>query len=347
MFLCLQVPQPATGTVSLSAALEGHLFSAECATAIRERSHSLSALHISDIQLPLNIYLTQYDELWRSCSCMIWWEIFFWSAPTICCKRQRCHPKTICQFIVLLRLMLMFLQPAWLAYLFCQLKMSSDTGNENTSWHLDILFQFVFLSHTPPVIGWSSLLIVQMCLPVCTSILDNESEKKRKERCSSSWMFSLKSVIGSRWINPVNNQTSSVFPFFPCKTHQITIYFVGFDMPERIRGHLLAVISLENIGSICKWASVRKTWCLLGWWLQQNINPLKKKTISSLGWSQVLCVLSWCVPVQCKRSWGGLEAPHANKKRHFVKMLDGVCQLCGGLPPATLVKGHITLSECS
>lgn len=187
--------------------------------------------------------------------------------------------------------MLMFLQPAWLAYLFCQLKMSSDTGNENTSWHLDILFQFVFLSHTPPVIGWSSLLIVQMCLPVCTSVLDNDSEKKRKERCSSSWMFSLKSVIGSRWINPVNNQTSSVFPFFPCKTHQITIDFVGFDVPERIRGHLLAVISLENIGSISKWASVRKTWCLLGQCLQQNINPLKKKA-----WVGVKCCV-YCLDV--------------------------------------------------
>lgn len=155
--------------------------------------------------------------------------------------------------------MLMLLQPAWLAYLFCQLKMSSDIRNTKRRWHLDIRFQFVFLSHAPPVIGWSSLLIMQMCLPVCTSITDNDSEKERKERRSSSWMFSLKSVIGSRWINPVNNQTSSVFLFFPCKTHQMIIDFVGFDVPERIRGHLLAVISLENIGSICKWASVRKT----------------------------------------------------------------------------------------
>lgn len=48
----------------------------------------------------------------------------------------------------------------------------------------------------------------------CTSLLDNDSEKERKERRPSSWMFSLKSVIGSRWINPVNNQTSSVFLFF-------------------------------------------------------------------------------------------------------------------------------------
>lgn len=39
--------------------------------------------------------------------------------------------------------MLKALQPGWLAYLFCQLKMSSDAGTTHTRWHLRIRFDFL------------------------------------------------------------------------------------------------------------------------------------------------------------------------------------------------------------
>lgn len=70
----LPVSWPVMETVRFSAALEGHLFCAECATVIHERSCSPAAPHISATQLPPNIYLTQYHQLRRSCSSMIFWK---------------------------------------------------------------------------------------------------------------------------------------------------------------------------------------------------------------------------------------------------------------------------------
>lgn len=67
-------------------------------------------------------------------------------------------------------------------------------------------------------------------------------------------MLGSKIVIGSRWIKPVkSDQTGFVLLSPPlCKTHQITIDFAGFYMPEGIRGHLLVGISLEEVGGVCK-----------------------------------------------------------------------------------------------
>lgn len=119
---------------------EGHLFCAERATAVHERSSSLSALHTSVTQLPPDISITQYHELWRSSSCMIFFMFFF-------CHPQQ-HPANsnvliLKQCVRLRRLMPKVFQPAWLAYLFGQLKTSSDAGTANTRWHLGICFEFL------------------------------------------------------------------------------------------------------------------------------------------------------------------------------------------------------------
>lgn len=116
MYLCRHCDHSWKRRVSLQAC-EGHLFCAERATAVHERSSSLSALHTSVTQLPPDIYLTI-----MSC------EHHVHAGSSFLLFSTNVNVLIFKQCVRLPRLMPKVSVAARLAYLFCQLKTSSDAG---------------------------------------------------------------------------------------------------------------------------------------------------------------------------------------------------------------------------